>query len=499
MARKTGEEMGLYERLLINVAPRFYMRRLQAMSAANVFKRRYEGAAKGRRTEGWVAHGSSANSEIGKDFQTLMFRSRDLLRNNAWARQAQRVIRNNVVRYGIVAELKGQNQKALKKRQKLWRSWAESTQIDADGQRNIYALQALAMNTIFESGSVLIRRRRRRASDNLAVPLQLQVLEPDWIDTGKTQTLDNGHKIVQGKEFNAIGQLVAYWLFDQHPGDYHHFRRYNVQSRRVDASEILHVFDSDRPEQIHGVPWLAASMLRLRDFDELQDAKLMQQKIASCFAVLVKGTDANSVSLPKKSNGDPTLPVDSIEPGMVEYVGHNDITTVTPPDADNGTDYTRTLLREIAMSFGITAEQLTGDYSQVNFSSARMGRLEFVANVEHWQWNMLIPGFCEQVYGWFDEAARLIGEYEPVTAEWTPPAVPALDMEKEGKAIREYIRNGLMTQSEGVRRLGYDPVKFFEEYQSDLKRLDKMGIVLDTDPRKTARGGTLQAEPNDSD
>ncbi|MTI13354.1 phage portal protein [Sansalvadorimonas verongulae] len=492
MAKK--EKLGIYDRLLINVAPRFYMRRLQAQTAAKLIKRRYEGAAKGRRTEGWKASGNSANAEIGRDLNVLMYRSRDLLRNNPWARQAQRVIRNNVVRYGIVGELKGDRERPLKKRQSLWQQWAESKQIDADGQRNFYGLQALAMNTIFESGSVLIRRRRRRSNDKLAVPLQIQVLEPDWIDINKTQALSNGNRIVQGKEYNGIGQLVAYWLFEEHPGNYQHFNRYHASSRRVPASEILHIFDGDRPEQIHGVPWIAPAMLRLRDFDELQDAKLMQQKIASCFAVLVKGSDPNSVSLPKKDNGDPELPVDSIEPGMVEYVGHNDISTVTPPNADGGSEFARLVLREIASSFGITNEQMTGDFSKVNFSSARMGRLEFVANVEHWQWNMLIPGLCEGVYGWFDEACKLMGETEPVTMVWTPPAVPALDMEKEGKAIREYIRDGLMTPSEGVRRLGEDPVRFFDEYADDMKRLDKLGIVLDTDPRKTARGGTLQPD-----
>ena len=56
---------------------------------------------------------------------------------------------------------------------------------DADGLNDIYGIQRLAYHAMEQDGEVLIRKRIRLSSDGLPVPLQLQVLEADYIDTAK--------------------------------------------------------------------------------------------------------------------------------------------------------------------------------------------------------------------------------------------------------------------------------------------------------------------------
>ena len=51
---------------------------------------------------------------------------------------------------------------------------------------------------MFESGECLIRFRYHRPEDNLSVPLQLQVLEPDYIDNNKNELLRTGGYIQNG-------------------------------------------------------------------------------------------------------------------------------------------------------------------------------------------------------------------------------------------------------------------------------------------------------------
>ena len=43
---------------------------------------------------------------------------------------------------------------------------------------------------------------------------------------------------------------------------------------------------------------------------------------------------------------------------------------------------------------------------------------------------------------------------------------------------------------------GYDPDEVFEEIAEDNKKLDKLGIVLDSDARKVTNGGMLQQDPD---
>jgi hypothetical protein len=122
--------------------------------------------------------------------------------------------------------------------------------------------------------------------DGLPVPFQLQVLEPDHLDNGKTEDMADGGYILQGIEFDALGRRRAYWLFPVHPGE---TRGRSLASRPVPARQVLHLFERLRPGQVRGVPWFAPVILKLRDLDDYDDAELMRKKIEACFAAFVTG------------------------------------------------------------------------------------------------------------------------------------------------------------------------------------------------------------------
>ncbi|WP_164146025.1 phage portal protein, partial [Stenotrophomonas maltophilia] len=85
--------------------------------------------------------------------------------------------------------------------------------------------------------------------------------------------------------FDPVGRRVAYWLFDEHPGSALAMR--SLESRRIPAEDVIHVFLSKRPGQARGYSWLAPVMQRMRSFDEMEDAIMEQAKIAACFAAFV--------------------------------------------------------------------------------------------------------------------------------------------------------------------------------------------------------------------
>jgi capsid protein len=59
-----------------------------------------------------------------------------------------------------------------------------------------------------------------------------------------------------------------------------------------------------------------------------------------------------------------------------------------------------------------------------------------------------------------------------------------IDPVKETNAINLMIRNGLISYSEAVRQLGYDPDDVIEEIASDFAKFDEKKIILDSDPRQ---------------
>lgn len=448
--------------------------------------RKFEGATGGRRGKNWLAPSSDADAALFGSIERLRNRSRDLVRNNPYAARGMAVIVSNTIGTGIVARIHGEQKRATARLQELWKRWAESTECDADGIHDIYGLQALALRTVVESGEVLIRRRRRKIKDGLAVPLQLQVLEPDFIDNFKSESLSSGGTISNGIEYGSDGKVVAYWLYPEHPGSQVINRGPTLQSFRVPASEILHVFKRDRPGQGRGVPWLAPVMLRLRDFDEYEDAQLLKQKVAACFAAFVTA-EAPVDDTPSKA------PIsDKIEPGGIEILpsGKN-ITFASPPSVQGYSEYSSSVIGAVAVGLGVTYEAITGDLSNVNFSSGRMGWLEFHRNIESWRWLLFIPRFCQPVFGWFKEAASLQEgvDLEAGQCDWTPPRREMIDPAVETKAAIAQIRAGLSSLPAQLRQLGEDPKQVLEEIAESNDLLDKLKLTLDSDPRKVTASG----------
>lgn len=479
--------MNWIDRFILWISPSWGRSRVMA----RVMARHFEAASVGRRTDGWSRTNTDANrAAAGATLTRLRAQARDLVRNNPWARRGLRRIVTNTVGWGIKPKASGRNAEKIGE---LWLLWAETTECHAAGLLTMYGIQKLVMRTIVESGEVLIVRRRRSLDSGLSIPLQLQVLEPDHIDTGKDAIRTaEGNKVIQGIEFDGSGRRVAYWLFDEHPGG---GVLGGTASKRVPADGILHVFEVERAGQARGIPWFAPVDVRLHDFDEFEDATLMKQKIAACMAAFVTDLDGTNSALGAPGTDAKDRPIDSLEPGMiVNLPAGKHVEIASPPTATDHQSYSATALRGVAAGLGVTYEDLTGDYSQVNYSSARMARIAHNADVHDWRWNMLIPQFCVPVWNWMIETLIMAGEVAVVDAPatWTPPPLPMLDPGKESEATKQAVRMGQMTPSEMVREQGLDPDQHWREYADDLKQLDRLGITLDSDPRKTDNTGKQQ-------
>lgn len=442
--------------------------------------RAYEAAARGRRTENWKATGASANAELYYALETLRNRSRQLVRDNPYAKRIVRVLPNNIVGTGIRPTPRAEASRTNKRVKQLWKDWAEKTACDHDGLNNIYGLQKLAMRAILESGECLVLRRRTR---DPRVPIRLQVIEPDHIDTNKNaESMAGGGYIMQGIEFDADGRRVAIWLFSRHPGEQFRFPT-DITSKRIPIEDVLHLFMVERPGQVRGVPVMVSSMLRMKDFDEYEDAQLIRQKIAACFSVFV--TDAADSVF----KGDKTAVemASRLEPGTIEYTPPGkDVKFATPPPAEGYADYTRKVQQGIAAGSGITYEAMTGDLSNVNFSSGRMGWIEMQREIEDWQWNTFVPQFCDRVWEWFNQAATMAGAISgPVPVEWTTPRRLMIDPVKETNAKVTQINAGLTTRTEALAEDGYDFDEVMEKLAQEQKKIQELGLILEQPKQAT--------------
>lgn len=449
--------------------------RLLAFNQAREIQARYEGASRGRRMVGWnTVSGGSAVAETQGALALLRARARDLTRNTWAGRRAVNILVHNMIGTGIRPSLDGESplEEQIKK-------WAKSTRCDQDGLHNLYGIQALAVRTMIESGeSLIIRRPQKFTRKN--IPLKLRVLEGDYLDEGYNQPLPNGNTIVQGVEFDRFGNRVAYHLFKKHPGDMYTGTT-GHERVRMSADDVIHLFRVLRPGQVRGITDFAAVIIKLREWDSYEDAQLVRQKIAACFTAFVR---TDSSVLPGDADAQRELGT-KVEPGIIEILRPGEsVTFGTPPDVGGYKDYADITLREIAAGIGITYEALTSDLRGVNFSSGRLGWLEFQRKIDSDRALLYEPRMLEPIAEWLLNTLTLTGDATgDEDIKWTPPRRQMIDPSKEINAAKASIRAGLSSRQAEIRGLGRDPEEVMAEIAADNAAADALQLFLDSDPR----------------
>lgn len=438
--------------------------------------------------DGWKPRrpGASADADHLADAALLRTKARALVQNVPYIRAGLDALVAHTVGTGITPTPQGP---AAEKAKALFQAWSKVC--DADGRLSFYALQAAAYRAMEADGEVLVRLRPRRPGDGLPVPLQLQLLEIDWLDTGRVSGAAPGNSIVNGIEYDWLGRTVGYWLFDQHPGDttFKMFIRRvsNTQSSRVPAENIVHLFRVERPGQSRGFTRLAPVIARTRDLSLLEDAELARKNLETRLSVLVSGDaskmlnsegydNPNAAGKARESNELGPLPSGGITQ-LPQGVG---VTVVQPTAAPGHVDHVKYQLHIISAGFGVPYEMCTGDMAEVNFSSSRVRINDFRRACEQTQWLLLVPRLCEPLYRAFIDAATAAGKLPGnagADCEWTTPKWDYVNPQQETAADIADVSMGLSSVSEKIRRRGYDPKQVFKELGEDFSTLRKSGVL----------------------
>ncbi|MBB6589901.1 phage portal protein [Ralstonia solanacearum] len=466
----------------------------------------HEASGRGRRSLAWMPSNPGAVAALLASGADLRIKSRDLVRRNAWAQAGIEAFVANAVGTGIKPQSLSTDDAFKAEVQALWRDW--TAEADAAGQTDFYGLQALACRAMLEGGECLIRLRPRREEDGLAVPLQLQLLEAEHLPMHLNTDLPSGNVVRAGIEFDGLGRRVAYHLYRSHPDDGRlapMSGQGGLDTVRVDASEIIHLFRVLRPGQIRGEPWLSRALVKLNELDQYDDAELVRKKTAAMFAGFVTRQSPEDNLMGEGLPDEAGISLVGLEPGTLQILEPGEDIKFSDP-ADVGGSYgefLRTQFRAVAAALGITYEQLTGDLTGVNYSSIRAGLLEFRRRCEMVQHSVLVHQMCRPVWAAWMKQAVLAGALvapgfarggaarrrQYLQAKWVPQGWQWVDPEKEFKAMLLAIRAGLMSRSEAISTFGYDAEDIDREIAADNARADALGLVFDSDPRHTAKDG----------
>lgn len=491
--------MNAIDRIVATFSPRAALDRARARQALSIIdgQRGYDGGKISRRLPA-LGPSTSANSELNSvSIARLRDRAREMVRNNPYCARALDIWASNVVGAGIVPASRTGKKGVDRKVMDLWRVFVESC--DADGQLDFYGLQTLAVRSAFEGGDTLARMRVRRAEDGFRIPLQVQLMEGDQLDSGQHGIVNN-NKVVLGVQLNGIGQRAGYYLFPEHPGERGQFQLTGLTSNWVPASDVVHLYRKARIGQVRGVSAFAPVMLQAKDLSDLQEAVVVKSRVEACFAGFITSEEADGMALGAASTDADGNQVQELQPGLLRRLKPGEEVTFAQPTSSTSFDPVMLhTLMGIAVGLGLTYDQLTGDLRQANYSSLRAGKIEMRRLIEQVQYQMMVPMFCRPIWRRFIEMCILTGQLrgavDDYPCEWIAPAHEAIDPEKDLRADVLAVRSGRMTLKQFIAAWGNDPDTHLEQIAADNARLDELGLILDTDPRKMSSAGQMQSDP----
>nr|MBL4538069.1 phage portal protein [Oceanicaulis sp.] len=409
-----------------------------------------------------VAHGAGA---------TVAMRAQAYVLNNPHGARAVESLVSSIVGEGFTPRSMHPSEAM---RDRLARAfWELADDIDAEGMTDFGGLKASAVRDMVIFGEAVFIWTGQNT---------LRRLHPEQLDRAKTARLETS-VIVQGVEFDLrTGQRIAYWLRPYAPGD--SLAGLPGPSVRYPAGEVLHMFRPLMPGQVRGLSWFAPVLLTAHELAQLMDAMLVRAKVAALHTGFITDTDGAPPYEGEQTGG--TFEA-SLEPGaMINLPPGKSIEFSEPPDAGNTPAFAAEMLRMIAVGTGVTYEQLTGDYSKVNYSSARAALLEFQRFIRSVQHHTVVHQFCRPVWARFMRWQVLRGGV-PASAyqrdrasllavKWLPPAFPWVDPEKDAKAAILEMENHLRSRAEIVAERGYDVERLDQEIAADVERMRRLGL-----------------------
>lgn len=367
--------------------------------------RRFDGAVVDRLTASWLATGQTIDLELRSDLDRLRVRSRDLFKNNEYAKKFGRLVRNNVVGsegFSLQVRAKGADGKldsadSTAVETAFWR-WCRPEHCDVTRQRSFADVCRSLMLGIARDGEYLVRKVRGGGEFGL----RLQILDVNRLDTTfNREAVQGQNAVVMGVELDQYRAPVAYHILTS----VNSLRR---ERERIPASEMLHGFMPIEDEQTRGVPWLHAAMRRLNDLNGYREAAVIAARIgASKMGFFVSPDGEPPTSDGQDSDGNF---VTQAAPGEFEVVPTGyDFKSFDPAYPHDQFDaFCKAALRGIASAAGVSYPSLGNDLEGVNFSSIRAGVLE-----ERDEWmviqNWFITAFLVPIYEEWLEMALMRG------------------------------------------------------------------------------------------
>lgn len=485
----------------------------------------------GAYTRDWNPYLWSPDGELNGYRDTIVARMRDLVRNDGWASGVITRILDNAVganfrpiakpdwralqyytgNTSFDAEWAYEYSKAL---DASYRTWALSDGRWSDAQRRLTIPQMfrVAFRHKLIDGDSLINaqwRPERCRPGKARYASAMQLIDPDRLSNPQ-MGFDQSH-MRGGVEVDDDGVAVAYHIRGAHAGDWFSAGkslRWDRIERETDWGRpvIIHDYDTDRADQHRGgVGILGPVVQKLKMLFRYDVAELDASIINAIFGAWLESPFDQQFAEEAFAGGEA---LGAYQEARLDY--HNDarirlpgvgpgIAKLFPGEAlkqldakrptSNFIGFEKATLRNVAQAAGVSAQQASNDWSDVNYSSARGAMLEFWKTMTRRR-DDFATGTCQPVYSCFVEEAHEIDDVplpagSPDFAEfreafarakWIGPGRGWIDPVAEVKGAILGMDSALMDYDEICAEQGVDGDDMIQARKQTIARFREAGL-----------------------
>lgn len=346
--------------------------------------------------------------------------------------------------------------------EKLFYRYADDPeQFSYDGQLSLDLFQQVVEKTRARDGECFIRIRGN----------QYEIIDAARLVNTRFGLTKTGY-YSNSIEFDGnTRKPIAYYVHNYNPITY----QIDTGSfERVDASEMIHYFIPEFPNQERGIPDLFAGQKVLQELQEYIQATLVSKKVAASTTAFITNSQTSDYEL---EEGEETrLNVEYLEAGSIyELNAGQDIKAVNPNAGVDGiNDFVNNLMNQISMSLGITKMNLMGDTSNASFSAAKLAdRLQ--QTTFKTRSNLMISRVLKPIYAnWLanellnnNKLGRFSDFDDLVMAHFIPVKTISIDPVKDAQYEIMLLDAGLKSKQQIIHEMGYSPDVVFKQIEEE--------------------------------
>lgn len=479
----------------------------------------------------WLPWIRSPDSEINLYRDRMVARQRDLVRNDGWVAGAvDRIVDNTIgSQYRLMAKpdyralslyskafddvWASEYQKVV---EALWRGYAEDIGRYNDVSRQLTVAQQFRLalrHKLIDGESLMLAYwlPERVGLGRAKYSTAFLVVDPDRL-SNPFEMVDTKN-MRSGVELDDNGAPVAYHVRRAHQNDWYNAVE-AMQWDRIERDDfdgwqrVIHDFDRGRAGQSRGVSVFAPVLSRLKMLATYYGVELQAATISSVFGTYVTSpydevmvqdaleTDNANFGWYQQFRSDwnerkPAMLQNARIPALAP--GEKIETVSAERPHSNFSPFTHEMLRSLAAVLGVSAEQITQDYSETNYSSARAAIVEAEKTYNRRSADFMI-NTATPVYASFLHEAHERGMLDSVMPKDAPPFIEArtayarcrflgaakgwVDPTAERQGAILGLDAGFSTMEEECASQGMDWEENLDQRAREIERFKELGLPL---------------------